>query len=151
MNDAWKPATLTAGVVANLVATVLWQAGAFATHEVSQQSPSPSGCAPYGVYAQNRWQPVGTRKLDQPTALGNKIGGFAPNEIISVDGWVHGTPINAHNQPPFDSDIWLRLSDRTGWVAWAATRGVPTTPDPTNLADGGTPAPAPAACAVPQP
>jgi hypothetical protein len=97
------------------------------------------------------WQPVGTRKLDQPTALGNKIGGFAPNEIISVDGWVHGTPINAHNQPPFDSDIWLRLSDRIGWVAWTATRGVPTPPDPTNLADGGTPAPAPAACAVPQP
>ena len=106
---------------------------------------------PVGGVLTNRWQPYGTRKMDGPAVLADKIGGFSPNEIISVDGWVRGTPINAHKQPPFNSDIWLRLSDHSGWVAWAETRGVPTSEDPTGLADGGTPAPAPAACELPQP
>lgn len=138
----WAPTALTAGVAASLTAALIWAAvtGAFHHHR-----PASSGCAPFGVYAQNRWNPYGARELDAPEPLARQIGGFSPNQIVTVDAWKHaGTPY-PNNTPPFNGDIWFRTADHKGWVAFAAVRGLPTLPDPTNN-DGGAPAAAPASC-----
>lgn len=99
------------------------------------------------MYAQNRWQPYGTRRLVAPDPLARQAGGFAPNQIIAVDGWVHAAITYPNNSSPWNSDVWYHLADKSGWVAFAAVRAVPTTQDPTGLShSGGTPAPAPPAC-----
>lgn len=105
------------------------------------------GCEPFRVNAQNRWQPYGARKLRAPNPLAEKIGSFAPNEVVAVDGWVHAVIAHPTNRPPWNSDIWYHLADGTGWVSFAAVRAVPTVQDPTGLAaDGGPPAATPPSC-----
>lgn len=138
----WGPTAFSAAVVAGLVAAAIW---AVATGQFSRTKDS--GCPPFGVYAQNRWQPYGARELDAARPLAHQIGGFAPNQIITVDGWKHGVTPYPNNVPPFNSDIWYRTADHHGWVAFAAVRGLPTLPDPTNR-DGGTPAEAPTSCQI---
>lgn len=103
-------------------------------------------CDPFRVYAQNRWLPYGTRKLRAPDPLATQIGGFDPNQIIALDGWVHAAIAFPNNTPPFNSDIWYHLADNSGWVAFGAVRAVPTDQDPTLRADGGAPAPTPSSC-----
>jgi hypothetical protein len=105
------------------------------------------GCARYDVYAQNRYQPLGTRKVAEPSPEGRKIGGFAPNELIPVDGWVRTAAPYLHNDPPINSNVWFHVADDSGWVAFAAVRAEPTVPaqDPFDP-DGGAPAPTPDEC-----
>jgi hypothetical protein len=98
------------------------------------------GCAPFQVFAQNRWDPIGTSVRMQPNILSDKNGSFAPNESISVDGWVHGRPAYPTNPAPWNSDIWYHLTDGAGWVSFAGVRASPTGYDPTGLSSDGGPA-----------
>jgi hypothetical protein len=132
-------ANVTAGLLCSAILAVI----AFVVHHSHHK-----GCAPYGVYLQNRWEAYGARILDAPEPLATKIGGFAPNEIITVDGWVHGTVPYPNNVAPNDSDIWFRTADHRGWVAFAAVRGLPISHATAGDTDGGTPAAAPASCEI---
>jgi len=105
------------------------------------------GCSPYRVVSQNRYNPPGARKLIAPDVLSQQVGGFRENEIVVVDGWVHGSVAYPYNRPPFNNDIWFHLADDSGWVSFAAVRANPTALDPTGFdEDGGTPAVAPMEC-----
>jgi len=105
------------------------------------------GCEPYMVYAQNRWNPYGAAVRLNPDPESPKIGGYSPNEIIVVDGWLHAKVAYPTNQGPWNSDIWFHLANDPGWVSFAGVRGVPTSPDPTGFAeDGGQPARTPTIC-----
>lgn len=99
------------------------------------------GCDKFSVYAQNRWEPLGTAIRKEPDVLSEKIGGFAPNEVIAVNGWYDsGEPTYPTNSEPWNSSDWFRLANQEGWVSFAGVRGEPTSPDPTGQADGGYPA-----------
>lgn len=104
------------------------------------------GCGPYQIYAQNRWAPLGTTVRSQPNVLSASVTTFPGNMSLSVNGWVHGRAAYPTNVPPFNSDIWFHLTDGIGWVSFGGVRALPTRPDPTAVADGGPPAPAPATC-----
>lgn len=106
------------------------------------------GCPPYVIYAQNRWEPYGAKRLATPYRDAKQLTpGVAPNELIYVDGWVHTESAQPSNVAPWDSNIWFHLADGSGWVSFAGTRAVPTPQDPTGLdPNGGTPAPTPAEC-----
>jgi hypothetical protein len=120
-----------------------------------QRTPPPAnpgvirfvgGCTPFHVYAQNRWLPYGTAVRTGPSPDNKVIGNRDPNQLITVDGWVHGVVPYPHNSPPWNNDKWFHLADGAGWVSFAGVRAVPTAPDPTLSADGGMPAPTRAAC-----
>ena len=105
------------------------------------------GCGGYQLYAQNRYDPVGTAIRSAPDPLAAKVGGFAPNEIIAVDGWVHAKVAYPTNPAPWNSDVWFHLSDGRGWVSFAGVRAAPSSYDPTGRSpDGGIPATTPEEC-----
>lgn len=106
------------------------------------------GCAPFTVYAQNRWEPFGASGRATPAPTGTKVRSFSSNELVAVDGWVRTRAPYLANKPPFNSDVWFHLADDSGWVAFAAVRADPTVPDPTGgfSDDGGRPAPMAAEC-----
>jgi hypothetical protein len=110
-------------------------------HDTGSQIVGFSGaCAPYRVVAQNRWQPYGTTKRAAPDIMSNQVGGYAPNQVIPVDGWVHSSVAYPTNKPPWNSDIWFHVADGSGWVSYAGVRELPTIEDPTGFAaDGGQP------------
>jgi len=122
-------------------------------HNDQNVPPSPGiirfigGCSPYVVYAENRWTPNDAIIRSGPDARRAMVHTYAGNEIITVDGWVHGIAPYTTNPPPWNSDIWFHLSDGSGWVSFAAVRGQLTTLDPTNNPlDGGPAAPTPPDC-----
>jgi hypothetical protein len=103
------------------------------------------GCKPFIVYAQNRWDPSGAAVRGEPSPLSAKIGGFAGNEVVAVNGWVDADKAPYPNNPaPFNSAVYFHLvPDATGldkYVSFAGVRGEVTQPDPAST-DGGTPAP----------
>lgn len=83
--------------------------------------------------------------MNAPDPLATQIGGFAPNQVVAVDGWVHGNIAYPSNAPPWNSDIWFHVRDG-GWVTFGAVRAVPTDFDPTGREDGGPPAAASSRC-----
>lgn len=117
--------------------------------EGSDRAPNGSvrisgGCAPFLIYGQNRWAPLGAKILDAPQRDARQIGTVGPNKIVYADGWVRtesGIPLDS---PPWNSDIWFHLTHDQGWVDFGGVRALPTTPDPTNglSRDGGQPVPA---------
>lgn len=105
------------------------------------------GCAPFQVYAQNRWAPYGTAIREQPNVLSTQVGSEPGNMSLSVNGWVYGRAAYPTNTPPWNSSVWYHLADGAGWVSFPGVRATPTAPDPTGLSkDGGAPAPTPANC-----
>ena len=145
----WKPSALAAGVTASLIAAAVVYGVHLAEQNV-EHPPYYAGCITFGVIAQNRYAPAGTRQLAHPAPLAATTGpGFGPNEIISVDGWIHGTPAYPNNTPPFDSDVWFRLADHKGWVSFAGVRAVATAMTTPDDPDGGTPAAMPVGCELP--
>jgi hypothetical protein len=104
------------------------------------------GCAPFQVFAQNRWAPTGTAIRDAPNVLSTQNGSFPGNMSISVNGWVNGRPAYPTNTPPWNNGIWFHLADGAGWVSFPGVRGTPTSVDPTGHANGGAPAPASPKC-----
>lgn len=113
-------------------------------HELSSFS---GGCGGYQLYAQNRWNPVGAAIRSAPDPLARKVGGFSPNEVVPVNGWVRAKVAYPTNPAPWDSDVWFHLADGGGWVSFAGVRGAPSDFDPTGRSpDGGIPAATPASC-----
>jgi len=104
------------------------------------------GCAPYQIFAQDRWTPVGTAIREQPNVLSTQVGSYVPNKSITVNGWVYGRAAYPTNPPPWNSGIWFHLADGSGWVSFPGVRATPTSFDPTGHADGGDPAPTPQDC-----
>lgn len=74
-------------------------------------------CAPFEAISQNRYPPYGAAIRTQPNALSTKVGSYAGNAVISVNGWVYGTTDYPTNPPPWKSNIWFHLADGAGWVA----------------------------------
>jgi hypothetical protein len=105
------------------------------------------GCAPFQVYAQNRWAPYGTAIREQPNVLSTQVGSEPGNMSLSVNGWVYGRAAYPTNTPPWNSSVWYHLADGAGWVSFPGVRATPTSQDPTGLSkDGGAPAPTPTNC-----
>lgn len=104
------------------------------------------GCATYQIFAQNRWDPVGTAVRAQPNVLSAQEGSFPANMSIAVNGWVHGAPAYPTNAAPWNSDIWFHLADGAGWVSYPGVRAYPVSFDPTGQAEGGPAAPTPSQC-----
>lgn len=105
------------------------------------------GCDTFSVYAQNRYDPPGAAVRVEPLRTGLQMGGYLPNQLIPVDGWVRTRAAYPSNPPPFDSDVWFHLADDKGWVSFAGVRADPTDRAPTNFDDdGGRAAPTPPEC-----
>ncbi len=99
-------------------------------------------CVAFAVYSQNRFQPYGAAIRKEPDVLSDKVGSFAPNEVIAVDGWYDsGEPIYPTNSKPWDSGVWLRLSydNQEGWVSFPGVRAVPSSPAEPDDSYGGEP------------
>lgn len=62
------------------------------------------GCAPYQVYAQNRWAPYGTAIREQPNVLSAQVGSEPGNMSLSVNGWVYGRAAYPTSTPPWNSE-----------------------------------------------
>ncbi len=121
-------------------------------HYVHPSAPPPStvasvtvgmsgGCESFQLFAQNRWETLGTAIREQPNVLSTQVGSFPGNMSISVNGWVHGRPAYTTNTPPWNNDVWYHLTDGAGWVSFPGVRATPVLPDPSGVADGGPPAP----------
>ena len=105
------------------------------------------GCDAFQVFAQNRWDPVGTAVRAQPNVLSKKVDSFSANASIAVDGWVHSRPAYPTNSAPWNSDAWFHLADDSGWVSFPGVRATPVAHDPSGQdPDGGTPAPTSGRC-----
>ena len=145
----WGIAAMSAAIVAGLVSTSIWAAGSkwwpFADEEASALV---GGCAPFNLYGQNQFQPYGTNTRAEPSPSAEVVGGFSPNELVTVDGWVRTRTPYPTNTPPWNSDAWFHLANDQGWVPFAAVRAVPTSHDPDNgFGPGSDPAPLDEECA----
>ncbi|WP_256793250.1 hypothetical protein [Terrabacter sp. Ter38] len=99
------------------------------------------------MFAQNRYDPVGAAIRAVPLPGGQKVGGFSPNELVTVDGWTETQPAYPRNRAPWNSDIWFHLADGKGWVSFAGLRQAPTAKDDNNHSlEGGPPVPATESC-----
>lgn len=101
---------------------------------ISPSTTEDDGCETFGVYSQNRFAPYGTAIRKEPDVLSDKVGSFAPNEPIAVDGWYDsGAPIYPTNSAPWDSGVWFRLDydNQEGWVSFPGVRAEPSSPDET--------------------
>lgn len=121
------------------------QGGRFEGQSSASQPAGPlvgmsGGCAPFRVFAQGRWQPLGATIRQAPNVLSAQVGSFPANMSISVDGWVYGKPAYPTNVAPFNNAVWFHLTDGAGWVSFAGVRAYPVAFDPSGLADGGPPA-----------
>jgi hypothetical protein len=105
------------------------------------------GCDAFQVFAQNRWDPIGTVVRAQPNVNSKNVGTYGPNQSITVNGWVHSRPAYPTNTAPWNSDIWFHVADDSGWVSFPGVRAAPVAHDPTGLDPyGGTPAPTSGSC-----
>ena len=143
------------GIAFSIILTIVAASSApwwwkYVVHDSKAQASAVAGmsggCAPFQVFAQNRWAPAGTAIRDDPNVLSAQNGSFPGNMSISVNGWVHGRAAYPTNTSPWISDIWFHRTDGAGWVSFPGVRAVPTSLDPTGLANGGVPAPTPPKC-----
>jgi len=142
------------GLISSVVLTIAAASSApwwwhFISHQqapVSAIVGMSGGCAPFQVFAQNRWRPYGAAIREQPNVLSDQIGSFPGNMSISVNGWVNGRVAYTTNTPPWNNAVWFHLTDGVGWVSFAGVRATPVTRDPTGLANGGPPAQTSASC-----
>lgn len=105
------------------------------------------GCGSFEVFAQNRWPPVGATVRASPSVLAPGTYSAVGNQVLSVNGWVHGQAAYPINEPPWNSDVWFHLADGSGWVSFAGVRAAPTSLDPTGTSpNGGNPAPTASNC-----
>jgi hypothetical protein len=105
------------------------------------------GCEPFNLYAQNQYDPLGTKIWEAPSPTADSHHGFAPNELITVDGWVRTRSPYPSNTPPWDRDVWFHLANDAGWVTFAGVRSDPTDPSAGNFGKGSSPAPTDPDCA----
>lgn len=142
------PSLAVAGAVVSLLLTgaaVQW----FRDDAPPGVAGMEGGCEPFTVFAQNRWAPVGAAVRAQPWKSANKVGSYAGNELVTLDGWVRTAPAYPHNPPPFDSEVWFHVADDSGWVSFAGVRADSTPLDQTGLDDrGGRPVPVTERCSA---
>lgn len=112
-----------------------------------RDAPVEDGCSPFLVYAQNRWSPAGANVRAEPDHNSTKVAALPGNTPVSVNAWTIGTTPIPVDPPPFNSDVWYRLTDGSGWIAFTAVRGDLTDFAP-DSPDGGPPAPMSEACRV---
>lgn len=117
-----------------------WGSGGDRSDDIMGVIRLQGGCAPFIVYAQNRWLPYGAAIRTAPSVTSKQIASRDPNQAIPVDGWVHSGVAYPTNTPPWNNDVWFHLADGAGWVAFAGVRAQPVPQDPTGLGDGGPPA-----------
>lgn len=129
-------AILVVGVLAVGMACV-WQIAA-ASASPSGVAGFSGGCAPFTLWAQRVWEPYGASRYSAPYSGATKVYGFAPNETVTVDGWVstESAPSGYTDPAPYNGPIWYHLADNSGWVYIAGVRANPSTPD---QPDGGQP------------
>ena len=142
----WAPNKIAAGVATSLIAAALIAVGVWVYNARTSDGGASGlvgGYEPFTVFAQNRWDPLGTSVRAEPFGTAEKAGSFAPNELIAVDGWVRIRSPYPSNTSPWNSDAWFHLADNSGWVSFAGVRADPTTPDETGgfSEDGGRPVP----------
>lgn len=146
------------GLVFSVVLTVIAASSApwwwrFTPWEAANDGPArgvvgfSGGCDAFQVFAQNRWDPVGTVVRAGPNVNAKRVGGYAANQSISSDGWVHSRPAYPTNSAPWNSDVWFHVADDSGWVSFPGVRATPVAHDPSGQSpDGGTPAPTSGRC-----
>jgi hypothetical protein len=106
------------------------------------------GCEPFNLYAQNQFDPLGAKIWAEPSPTADSSHGFAPNELLTVDGWVRTRSPYPSNPAPWDSDAWFHLANGAGWVSYAGVRADPTDPSTAgNFGEGSSPAPLDPVCA----
>lgn len=143
-----KPSSIVGGVIASLIAAGL--VAGFAWWSASDDSSSDlvGGCPAFNVFAQNQFDPIGTARWQRPSPTSAKSHGFAPNEVVTVDGWVKAqSPYESVNTPPWNADVWFHLADNSGWVTFAGVRAATTVPGPSgNFESGSDPVPLDQSC-----
>lgn len=139
----WRFAAISAAVAAGLITAGILAAGsAWWPFDEDHASALVGGCVPFDLYAQNQFEPYGTNTRAEPYPSSEVVGGFSPNELVTVDGWVRTRTPYPTNTSPWNSDAWFHLSNDQGWVPFAAVRSVPTSHDPENgFGPGSDPAP----------
>jgi hypothetical protein len=143
----WTPSAIGAGVAASLIAAAIIAGGVALWPESGESRSIVGGCAPFNLYAQNQFEPYGAKRRTDPIPTSEAFSEFAPNEVVTVDGWVRTRPMYPTNNPPWNSDVWYHLANDSGWVPFAAVRAVPTDPGTDgNYAEGSDPAPADLDC-----
>lgn len=106
------------------------------------------GCETFHLFAQNEFDPLGTKISEAPMPSAESFRGFSPNERVAVDGWVRTRSPYPSNSPPWDSDVWFHLANNAGWVTFAGVRANPTDPSTSgNFGEGTSPAPTDSDCA----
>ena len=113
-------------------------------------------CQPRQVFAQAMWPPGGAAVRELPDRASRQVGSLRANQPVNVDYWFHsGKAVYPDNQPPFDSDVWLRVAEQgkpDEWVNFAAVRAGQIAVenfDPTGLKkDVGVPVDLPAECEI---
>lgn len=94
------------------------------------------GCTTFRIYAQNKFNPVGSAIRTAPTPTAPIMRTIAPNYQMFANGYVQGDVAYPLNRPPLNNNIWFHLSDG-GWVSFAGVRSLPTDLDPTGRGDDG--------------
>ncbi|MYA40580.1 MAG: hypothetical protein F4Z31_02320 [Gemmatimonadetes bacterium] len=113
-------------------------------------APTAGDCDRFPVYAQGRWTQIGTAVRSEPTRAAPQTDSIQPNVIISVDGWVRSDAPYPTNDPPWNEDVWFRLTDRSGWVSFAGVRASPSHLGGTDgPAEGGWPVELKPECEIP--
>ena len=80
-------------------------------------------CAPFEVYAQNRWEPIGAAVREEPDIDSERVSAFNGNGKIIVKGWLDPKEdVYPYNSDPWNSTVWFELANEAGYVAFAAVR-----------------------------
>jgi hypothetical protein len=146
--DAWIGIIVTVAVaIAGAGSAPWWWPRSHLQQPASAIVGMSGGCAPFQVFAQNRWAPVGTAIRAAPNVQSEQVGSFPANMSISINGWAYGRPAYPTDTAPWNSDVWFHLADGAGWVSFPGVRATPVANDPTGTSpDGGTPAPTSSTC-----
>jgi hypothetical protein len=143
----WSIAAISAGLVIGIVAGFATGAIQSVVDRVSGHDRGMvGGCTPFNLFAQNQFDPVGTLIWSAPEPQATSRPGFAPNQIVTVDGWARGRSPYITNTVPWNTEAWFHLANDDGWVTFAGVRANPTSKDPTNTGPGSDPAPLDASC-----
>ena len=108
-----------------------------ATTTTEREATTTDECDRFAVYAQGRWTPYGAAVREEPFISSSRVRGIPPNVAISVDAWVETEAAYPDNSEPWDSAVWFRLSDGTGWVSFPGVRSRTSGPEGTDGPAGG--------------
>lgn len=114
--------------------------------ETPTQEPTPpageadendSDCEPFAVYSQGRWTPYGATIREGPSIAATRVTAITPNVAIPVNGWTITDAAYPENPEPWNSPVWFRLTDGSGWVSFPGVRSRTSEPGGTDGPAGG--------------